>query len=174
MKILPNAAVIKRHPCMSIYKVAVIIQRNYFALRKTLPRNDGGVWQEKLSTDWHQSWLSVASLPIMCSLQRVCQNRSLTLRWHADGGRWRWLMGWAASIWDCKEQIAIAECFQGRVILCDPSINSLMQKVCSEKEGRHPVAWCSMCVSLSLLFSRETKSLGWPKTDLKYSKSLQR
>lgn len=80
IKILPNAAVTKRHLGKSVYKVSVIIQRNYLALRKTLPWNDGGVWQEKLSKDGHQSQLSVASLLITCTLQRACQNRSLTPR----------------------------------------------------------------------------------------------
>ena len=55
IKILPNAAVTKRHLCKSVYKASVIIQRNYLALRKTLPWSDGGVWQEKLSKDRHQS-----------------------------------------------------------------------------------------------------------------------
>lgn len=100
IKILSSAAVTKRHLCKSVYKAAVIIQRNYLALRKTLPQNDGGVWQEKLSKDWHPSRLSVASLLITCTLQRACQNRSLTRRWHADGRLWEWLMGWRASIWD--------------------------------------------------------------------------
>lgn len=100
IKILPSAAVTTRHLCKSVHKTAVIIQRNYLALRKTLPRNDGGVWQEKLSKDWHQSRLSVASRLITCTLQRACQNRSLTRRRHADGRLWEWLMGWPASIWD--------------------------------------------------------------------------
>lgn len=69
IKILPNATVTKRHLCKSIYKASVIIQRNYLALRKTLPWNDGGVWQEKLSEDGHQSQLSVAYLLITCTLQ---------------------------------------------------------------------------------------------------------
>lgn len=49
----------KRHLCKSLCKVAVMIQRHYLAVRKTLLRNDGRVWWEKLSKDWHQSQLSV-------------------------------------------------------------------------------------------------------------------
>lgn len=49
----------KRRLCKSLRKVAVIIQRHYLAVKKTLLRNDGRVWQGKLSKDSHQSQLSV-------------------------------------------------------------------------------------------------------------------
>lgn len=49
----------KRCLCKSLHKVAVIIQRHYLAVKKTLLGNDGRVWPGKLSKDSHQSQLSV-------------------------------------------------------------------------------------------------------------------